>query len=115
MLVIALFVLVKSFRRFYQKKSGTTCYAHRGSITTMNGKPVKLTIPTRRSFSSEIITIVTLTGAVRFNICNNAKNIYTLEDLDNSLKIKQDLALKIRVKFNFIMERYKDAIIDLTK
>ncbi|RIB19677.1 hypothetical protein C2G38_2181236 [Gigaspora rosea] len=69
----------------------------------------------RRLFSSEIITIVTLTGAVRFNICNYAKNMYTLEDLDNSLKIKQDLALKFRVKFNFIMGRYKDAIIDLTK
>ncbi|RIB21384.1 hypothetical protein C2G38_1106981 [Gigaspora rosea] len=50
-----------------------------------------------------------------FNICNNATNTYTLEDLENSLKIKQDSTLKFRTKFNFIMARYKDAIIDLTK
>ncbi|RIB30702.1 hypothetical protein C2G38_2026643 [Gigaspora rosea] len=50
-----------------------------------------------------------------FNMCNNAKNTYALEDLETSLKIKQDSVLKFRVKFNFIMGRYKDAIIDLTK
>ncbi|RIB01954.1 concanavalin A-like lectin/glucanase domain-containing protein [Gigaspora rosea] len=50
-----------------------------------------------------------------FNMCNNAANTYTLEDLENSLKINQDSTLKFRVKFNFIMGRYKDAIIDLTK
>ncbi|RIB07247.1 hypothetical protein C2G38_2114259, partial [Gigaspora rosea] len=50
-----------------------------------------------------------------FNMCNNVTNIYTLEDLENFLGIKQDTALKFRVKFNFTMERYEDAIVDLTK
>ncbi|RIB01110.1 hypothetical protein C2G38_2231839 [Gigaspora rosea] len=50
-----------------------------------------------------------------FNKCNDATNTYTLEDLENSLKIKQDTALKFRGKFNFIMGSYEDAIIDLTK
>ncbi|RIB16765.1 hypothetical protein C2G38_2189071 [Gigaspora rosea] len=49
-----------------------------------------------------------------FNMCNSTTKTYTLEDLENSLKIKQDSALKFRVKFN-ILGRYKDAIIDLTK
>ena len=48
-------------------------------------------------------------------MCNNAANMYALEDLEDLLDIKQDTALKFRVKFNFIMGRYKDAIIDLTK
>ncbi|RIB12614.1 hypothetical protein C2G38_12735 [Gigaspora rosea] len=38
-----------------------------------------------------------------FNMCNNATNTYTLEDLEYLLKIKQDTAIKFRVKFNFIM------------
>ncbi|RIB10102.1 concanavalin A-like lectin/glucanase domain-containing protein [Gigaspora rosea] len=50
-----------------------------------------------------------------FNMCNNATNTYTLDDLENLLETKQDTALKFRVKFNFIMGRYQDAIIDLTK
>ncbi|RIB10537.1 concanavalin A-like lectin/glucanase domain-containing protein [Gigaspora rosea] len=50
-----------------------------------------------------------------FNKCNNTTNTYTLEDLENSLKITQDNALKFRGKFNFIMGNYEDAIIDLTK
>src|SRR5260364_366266 len=51
-----------------------------------------------------------------FNMCINTTNIYTLEDLENLLKIKQDTAaLKFRGKFNFIMSSYEDAIIDLTK
>ncbi|RIB25853.1 hypothetical protein C2G38_393871 [Gigaspora rosea] len=50
-----------------------------------------------------------------FNMCSNATNTYTLEDLENSLKIKQDSAHKFRVKFNFIMARYEEAIIDITK
>ncbi|RIB27874.1 hypothetical protein C2G38_1672372 [Gigaspora rosea] len=49
-----------------------------------------------------------------FDMCNNAANTYTLEDLENSLKINQDSVLKFRIKFNFILGRYKDAIIDLT-
>src|SRR5260363_81515 len=41
-----------------------------------------------------------------FKMCNNTKNTFTLEDLANSLKIKQDSAPKFRVKFNFIMGKY---------
>ncbi|RIB27868.1 hypothetical protein C2G38_2060899, partial [Gigaspora rosea] len=48
-------------------------------------------------------------------MCNNVTNIYTLEDLENLLEINQDTALKFRVKFNFTMKRYEDAIVDLTK
>ncbi|RIA99889.1 hypothetical protein C2G38_2236820, partial [Gigaspora rosea] len=50
-----------------------------------------------------------------FNMCNNVTNIYTLEDLENFLEIDQDTALKFRVKFNFTMKRYENAIVDLTK
>ena len=50
-----------------------------------------------------------------FNMCINTTNIYTLEDLENSLKISQDNALEFRGKFNFMMGIYEDAIIDLTK
>ncbi|KAF0539809.1 AIP3-domain-containing protein [Gigaspora margarita] len=51
-----------------------------------------------------------------FNMCINTMNIYTLEDLENLLKVKQDTAaLKFRGKFNIIMGSYEDAIIDLTK
>ncbi|RIB11960.1 hypothetical protein C2G38_2202026 [Gigaspora rosea] len=46
---------------------------------------------------------------------NYTVDLTDLEDLENSLKIKQDSALKFRVKFNFIMARYKEAIIDITK
>ncbi|RIB30473.1 concanavalin A-like lectin/glucanase domain-containing protein [Gigaspora rosea] len=38
-----------------------------------------------------------------FNMYINTTNIYTLEDLEYSLKIKQDNALKFRGKFNFTM------------
>ncbi|RIB11501.1 hypothetical protein C2G38_103246 [Gigaspora rosea] len=49
-------------------------------------------------------------------MCINSMNTYTLEDLENLLKIKQDTAaLKFRGKFNFIIGSYEDAIIDLTK
>ncbi|RIB09641.1 hypothetical protein C2G38_2208266 [Gigaspora rosea] len=45
-----------------------------------------------------------------FNICIKMTNIYTLEDLVNSLKIEQNtVALKFRGKFK------EKAIIDLTK
>src|SRR5260364_195514 len=51
-----------------------------------------------------------------FNMCINTTNIYTVEDLENLLKIKNDTAaLKFRGKFNFIMGNYENAIIDLTK
>ena len=50
-----------------------------------------------------------------FNMCINTTNIYTIEDLENSLKINHDTALKFKGKLNFIMGKYEDAIIDLTK
>ncbi|RIA99986.1 hypothetical protein C2G38_2236178 [Gigaspora rosea] len=51
-----------------------------------------------------------------FNMCINMTNIYTLEDLVNSLKIEQNtVALKFRGKFNFIMGIYENSITDLTK
>ncbi|RIB00058.1 hypothetical protein C2G38_1358552 [Gigaspora rosea] len=65
--------------------------------------------------SDEIDELLKKKWIETFNMCNNATNTFTLEDLENSLKIKQDSALKFRVKFNFLMERYKDAINDLIK
>ncbi|RIB03727.1 hypothetical protein C2G38_2254819 [Gigaspora rosea] len=44
-----------------------------------------------------------------FNMCINTTNTYTLEDLENSLNIKQDTALKFRGKFNFIMGKWIEA------
>ncbi|RIB30477.1 concanavalin A-like lectin/glucanase domain-containing protein [Gigaspora rosea] len=46
-----------------------------------------------------------------FNKCNDAINTYTFENLENSLKIKQDNALKFRGKFNFIMGSYEDQLL----
>ncbi|RIB26953.1 concanavalin A-like lectin/glucanase domain-containing protein [Gigaspora rosea] len=50
-----------------------------------------------------------------FNMYINTTNIYVLEDLENSLKIKQDTTLKFRGKFNFTMGSYENATSDLTK
>ncbi|RIB14296.1 hypothetical protein C2G38_2195547 [Gigaspora rosea] len=52
----------------------------------------------------------TVIDLMKFEIAWNKMNANTLEELENSLKIKQDSALKFRVKFNFIMERYKEAL-----
>ncbi|RIB13824.1 hypothetical protein C2G38_2196816 [Gigaspora rosea] len=49
------------------------------------------------------------------NTYHSATNTYTLKDLEYLLEIKQDTATKFQVNFNFIMGRYKESIVDLTK